>query len=30
MQEIGGIRLSAAEMQQVFSAITVGTRVEVR
>jgi hypothetical protein len=30
MQEIGGIRLSPAEMQQVFSAITVGTRVEVR
>jgi lipoprotein-anchoring transpeptidase ErfK/SrfK len=30
MQEIGGIRLSTAEMQQVFSTITVGTRVEVR
>jgi lipoprotein-anchoring transpeptidase ErfK/SrfK len=30
MQEIGGIRLSTAEMQQVFSTITVGTRVEIR
>jgi lipoprotein-anchoring transpeptidase ErfK/SrfK len=30
MQEIGGIRLNAAEMQQIFSAISVGTRVEVR
>jgi hypothetical protein len=30
MQEIGGIRVSSAEMQQVFSTITVGTRVEIR
>lgn len=30
MQEIGGIRLSPAEMRQVFSTVTVGTRVEVR
>jgi hypothetical protein len=30
MQEIGGVRLSSGEMQQVFSLISVGTRVEVR
>lgn len=30
MEEIGGVRLGAAEMQQLFSMITVGTRVEIR
>jgi len=30
MEEIGGVRLEAAEMRQIFAMITVGTRVEIR
>lgn len=30
MQEIGGVRLSESEMEQIFSMVTIGTRVEIR
>ncbi len=30
MEEIGGIRLNTDQMEQIFSMVTVGTRVEVR